>query len=108
MATITIKHDDGSVGEWTNVPRLAARDVDELLLRLDKESGWPMNYKATSAARKIAFYAPGQFSPLKDRADQRVKVLDFDEPTQSTTIQFPDGLRVIVDRTEIVYREAQD
>lgn len=48
MATITIKFNDGSVGEWTNVSSFATDAVGELMLQIDRESGFQMDYEVVS------------------------------------------------------------
>jgi hypothetical protein len=56
----------------------------------------------------LHFFAPDwtREDEIKERRDQRVTVLDFDEVTQSHKVEFADGYRLVVYTSELLSRES--
>lgn len=58
-----------------------------------------MNEPATTT---IHFYVGEEYP---ERRDTRVRVLDYDEVTHTSKVEFPDGYRAVVSRHDLVSRE---
>lgn len=61
---------------------------------------------AEPAPVTLTFYAPGDLGEHPERADQRVRVLDYDEVTRSSRVEFPDGYRAVVPTACLLTRTA--
>lgn len=57
-------------------------------------------------ATTITFFVPDAANEYADRTDTRVRVIDHDEVTKTTKVEFPDGYRTVVRDVDLVTREA--
>lgn len=61
-------------------------------------------YKDNAGLYTTIWFYIGEAYP--ERRDSRVRALDFDEVTQSTKVEFPDGYTAVVSVADLVSREA--
>ena len=59
-----------------------------------------------SDTKTVVFYLPSSGSPYPERTDERVRVLDRDEVSLTSRVEFPDGLRAVVPVRDLVTRQA--
>lgn len=52
------------------------------------------------------FYAPYLGSNHEDRRDARVRLVDFDEASTTSLVEFPDGYRLVIPSGELIVRDA--
>lgn len=55
---------------------------------------------------RLTFFAPDPTDEHAERIDQRVRVIDHDDVTKTTKVEFPDGYRAVVRDVDLITREA--